>query len=335
MGLKIQLRIFSMRIVLFSHSEGREETEMIVYRELPSLITDLGFSAKTLYSVSNSISRHYRQISIPKSDGGCRELSVPDRLLKSIQKKINEKLLCLENISPYAMAYRPGGSTRLNAAQHVRKKILLKLDINKFFDHITYALVKERAFPADRYSEGNRVLLALLCTYKGVLPQGAPTSPAISNIILFSFDTAVGAYCERRGIAYTRYCDDMTFSGDFEPDKLIVVVRDELKKLGFYLNDRKTKILRSGKRLIVTGLVVNEKVRVPKEYIRNLIQELYYCKKYGLRAHMERKGITVPPEKYASQLFGRISYVLSTDTGNKTLLEYRERLIEEISGKHS
>ena len=111
---------------------------MIVYKELSSLVSDLGFSARTLYSVSNSISDHYRTTFLPKDDGGVRELSVPDPLLKSIQKQISEVLLPLEPISPYATGYRPGGSTRKNALPHVGKPLVLKLDIRHFFDNIIY-----------------------------------------------------------------------------------------------------------------------------------------------------------------------------------------------------
>ena len=303
---------------------------MIVYRELPSLVADLGLSAKTIYSVSNNIPAHYRHVQIPKAAGGFRELSVPDQLLKRIQSRIHERLLWLEEISPYATAYRPGGSPRINARQHVGKPVIMKLDINKFFDHAIYPLVKEKAFPAERYSERNRVLLALLCTYHDVLPQGAPTSPAISNIILRDFDVAVGSWCAQRKITFTRYCDDMTFSGDFKPEEVIPMVRSELKQLGFFLNERKTTIARSNQRQLVTGLVVNETVRVPADYLRDLRQELYYCKKYGLVSHMERKGITVVPEKYAAMLFGRISYVLSVDPENNELIQDREWLLATI-----
>ena len=303
---------------------------MIVYRELPSLVADLGLSAKTLYSVSNNIPAHYRHVQIPKAAGGFRELSVPDQLLKRIQSRIHERLLWLEEISPYATAYRPGGSPRINARPHVGKPVIMKLDIYKFFDHAIYPLDKEKAFPAERYSERNRVLLALLCTYHDVLPQGAPTSPAISNIILRDFDMAIGSWCAQRKITYTRYCDDMTFSGDFKPEDVIPVVKDELRKLGFFLNDRKTKVARSNQRQLVTGLVVNDKVRVPADYLRDLRQELYYCKKYGLISHMERKGMTVAPEKYAAMLLGRISYVLSVDPDNNELKKDKDYLLYTV-----
>ena len=252
---------------------------MIIYRELSSLEKDLGFSAKALYGVSYHRWKHYRKTKIPKGNGEFRELSVPDEFLKTIQRRIADRLLVYEEISPFATAYRPGGSTLVNAAPHVGKPVLLKLDIRHFFDHIIYPMVKEKAFPAERYSEANRILLSLLCIYKDALPQGAPTSPAISNIIMREFDNTVGTWCLSKGITYTRYCDDMTLSGSFAPHDVIQFVNDELGKLGLFLNDKKTVVLRDGQKKAVTGIVVNEKPNVSAAYRRKLHQELYFCQK--------------------------------------------------------
>ena len=90
--------------------------------------------------------------------------------------------------------------------------------------------------------------------YKDVLPQGAPSSPAITNLIMFSFDEHLGQWCRERNIAYTRYCDDMTFSGDFDPAEVTDFVRSELKKLGFLLNEQKTQVQRPGWQQSVTGI---------------------------------------------------------------------------------
>ena len=107
---------------------------MIVYKEFSSLVNDLGFSGGALYSVSNHINKHYRSVQISKGNGEFRQLYVPDGFLKAIQRTINEKLLSTEEISPYATAYRPGGSTKLNAYPHIGKPVLLKLDIRHFFE---------------------------------------------------------------------------------------------------------------------------------------------------------------------------------------------------------
>lgn len=298
---------------------------MIVYKELSSLVSDLGFSARTLYSVSNSISDHYRTTFLPKDDGGVRELSVPDPLLKSIQKQISEVLLPLKPISPYATGYRLGGSTRKNALPHVGKPLVLKLDIRHFFDNIIYPTVK-KAFPSDRYSEQNRILLALLCSFRDTLPQGAPTSPGISNIIMRDFDFAVGQWCDSHAISYTRYCDDMTFSGEFDPASVIAIVRNELQKTGLFLNESKTTVVHKGQKQQVTGIVVNEAAHIPNDYKRKIRQEMYFCKKYGVSAHLDHLGTKISPEAYTASMLGRVNYVLSVEPSNSEMLHYRDVL---------
>ena len=304
---------------------------MVVYKEFSSLVRDLGFSGKTLYSVSNHINKHYHPVRIPKKNGEYRQLNVPDDLLKAIQRKINNTLLQMEEISPYATAYRIGGSTRLNAYPHIGKGVLLKMDIRHFFDKLIFPLVKEKAFPVNRYSEQNRVLLTFLCTYKDALPQGAPTSSNISNIIMKDFDDKVGAWCADNGISYTRYCDDMTFSGDFDPTQVIHLVRKELRKMGLYINNKKTVIARKGQYQSVTGIVVNDKFSVPTAYKKKIKQEVYYCKKYGVESHMKNKQIEDTKEKYLLKLQGRINYVISIEPGNKVMTECKKWIIEERS----
>lgn len=111
---------------------------MIVYRELRSIEKDLGFSARTLYGLSNSLEKHYHTVYIPKSDGSKRKLSVPDLILKSVQRSIADNILTQYPVSKYAKAYKPGSSVQKNARPHIGKKKILKLDIDGFFDHILY-----------------------------------------------------------------------------------------------------------------------------------------------------------------------------------------------------
>ena len=301
---------------------------MIVYREISSLCRDLGYSARTLYSASNTIEKHYRAVELKKSNGEIRLLSVPDKFLKSIQKRIADVLLAQEPISCYARAYRVGGSTGKNARLHVGQKKLLKLDIRKFFDHITYPMVKEKVFTEEKYSEQIRILLSVLCVYIHRLPQGAPSSPVISNIIMKDFDEVVGTWCGNKGIMYTRYCDDMTFSGNFDEKEVIGYVRKELQKAGFFLNNKKTVCLHDGQRKEVTGIVVNEKVSVPADYKKKLRQEIYYINKYGLDSHIGRVNDNQDTEKYLECLSGRINYVLSVEPHNEEMRSYRKLILE-------
>lgn len=303
---------------------------MITYKELSSLTDTLGFTAHALYTASNRASKHYYKTKIPKSNGEERELTVPDDFMKSIQRKIVNKLLCYEEVSPYATAYRYGGSTIKNAKPHIGQPLILKLDIRHFFDSIIYPAIKEKAFPENKYSESNRILLALLCCHKGALPQGAPTSPVISNIIMKDFDNVVGKWCEERKIRYTRYCDDMTFSGDFIPEEAIKLVGYELKKMGFYLNGKKTTVVRDGQKKLVTGIVVNEKLNVSASYRKEIRKTVYYCKKFGIKSHMTYKNVPDDTASFLQKLLGKVNYVLSVDSGNNEMREYKEWLVTEI-----
>ncbi len=303
----------------------------IVYTELSSLESDLGVKAHTLYAVSNRLGKHYHPVRIPKADGSYRQLSVPDRLLKSIQRKILRVLLSGQEVSPYATAYRFGGGVVKNARVHVGKAQILKLDIRHFFDSIRYSTVKELVFPAGIYSEQNRVLLTMLCYYRDALPQGAPTSPAISNIILRDFDNTVGAWCAGRGIAYTRYCDDMTFSGEFDAGEVTGLVRRELARYGLRLNGAKTKVVDAHHRQTVTGIVVNCKENTAGEYRKTLRQEIYYCRKYGVKSHLQRIDSADSPERYLQRLLGRVNFVLSVSPGQAEMSGYRDWIRQQLA----
>ena len=243
---------------------------MIVYREIGSLENDLGFSLKTLYAISNNIKNHYVSVEIPKKNGELRRLSVPDEILKRVQRRISDVILSRLEISEYATAYRYGASTVKNAAAHVGKPKLLKLDILHFFDSVYYSTLRERVFTRDRFSDNVSILLSMLCYFGDKLPQGAPTSPSITNVIMREFDERIGAFCREKGISYTRYCDDMTFSGDFDEGEVIVFVKRELYGLGLFLKNRKTVVIPASRRQTVTGIVVNEKLNITKEYKKTI-----------------------------------------------------------------
>ena len=305
---------------------------MIVYKELSSIEKDLGYPAKTLYGLSNNLEQHYHNVFIPKSDGTKRKLSVPDLILKSVQRAIADNILAHYPVSKYATAYKVGSSVQKNARPHVKKEKILKLDIEGFFDNIIYSKVKDIVFYEEKYSEPIRILLTMLCYYRESLPQGAPTSPAITNIMMYDFDERIGAYCSERGIAYTRYCDDMTFSGAFDEKEVIAIVKAELQKLGLFLKNRKTAIINNTKRQTVTGIVVNEKINLTKEYKKKIRQEVYYIKRFGIDSHLKKIGI-LEKKRYIGSLLGRIAFVLQTIPKDDEFLEYKNLLQTYIKGE--
>ncbi|MBO5354829.1 MAG: RNA-directed DNA polymerase [Clostridia bacterium] len=298
---------------------------MIIYKELSSIEKVLAYPAKTLYGLSNNLEKHYHTVFVPKSDGSKRKLSVPDLILKNVQRSIADHILAYYPISRYATAYKVGSSIQKNARPHVNKKKILKLDIEGFFDNILYSRVKDVVFYEEKYSEPIRILLTMLCYYQESLPQGAPTSPAITNIIMYDFDEKIGAYCTEKGVSYTRYCDDMTFSGDFDEKEVIALVTSELQKLGLFLKNRKTVVIKNTKRQTVTGIVVNEKINLVKEYKKKIRQQMYYIKKFGIESHAEHLGIT-DVFGYLSSLKGQVAFVLQTCTQNAEFKGYQEFL---------
>ncbi len=274
---------------------------------------------------------NYHKVVIPrKGSKKDRVLCVPNGYLKAVQRRILGLCLYKLPVSQYATAYRKGFSLLDNASPHTGKEYVVKLDISGFFDSIdedmVYSVMKRFRFSVPATS-----LLTHLCVYNGVLPQGAPTSPYIANLVMKHFDEQLGRWCLKHGITYTRYCDDMTFSGTREAVKatqLIPEVRKRLSRQGFILNDKKTVVVgRSGQQR-VTGIVVNEKPQVPREIRRAIRQEVYYCTKFGVKESLARRGSSETPQQYLSSLLGRIGFALQTDRSNTEMQEYYSRIKE-------
>lgn len=285
-----------------------------------------------LYRLSNQTWKYYRVKRIPKRDGGFRELRVPEGLLRMVQRNILHHVLDGRTISPYACAYRKGLSLCDNAMPHLRSSQILKLDIRHFYDDILFPSVYRCAFPGELFPPAAATLLTNLCCYQDRLPQGAPTSPAISNLVMKPFDDSMGEWCAVRNISYTRYCDDMTFSGTFCVKEVYGKVRSFLEAMGFYLNSSKTKLLNAGQRQMVTGIVVNEKLQVPRTLRRQIRQELYYCKKFGVVEHLRhqqnKNACVQEPEEFLITLLGRIQFVLQVNPQDLEFMEYRKVCIQ-------
>lgn len=290
-----------------------------------------------LYALSNTADQHYYSCTIPKANGRSRQLKIPDWLLKSVQRQLLHN--CLEQlpVSPYAQAYRRGAGVKNNAAVHLGQKQVLNLDIQDFFGSIDFAMVYRWAFPGRYYPPEIRGLLTSLCCYKGYLPQGAPTSPAISNLVMKDFDEAIGRFCAQEGIAYTRYCDDLTFSGEFDAGRLKKRVAGYLQTKGFALNRAKTRIASRHQQQLVTGVVVNQKLQTTRNYRRSLRQELYYCRKWGFAEHLRYKQDEIyltmgesGTRRYVQSLLGKVNYVLQINPQDEAFQEAAIWLKEAI-----
>lgn len=283
---------------------------------------------KLLYTISNHAEKHYKVFKIPKRNGTYRTIYEPDYTLKNIQRNILNNILSERITSPYAKAYKKGLNLSDNAKPHLQKKIILKLDIKDFFPSIDFLKVYKKVFPRNIYPEAVASLLTNLVTYNNFLPQGAPTSSYISNLVLRSFDFRIGGYCENKNISYTRYCDDMTFSGDFNHKEVIDFVKKALITEGFVLNKQKIKIIKPNKSQIVTGIVCNTKLSVPRLYKNNIRQKMYYINKYGLDNHLNHTKCLDDKNTYLHKLYGQILFVLQIEPTNQEFLNYKEKLLK-------
>lgn len=282
---------------------------------------------RRLYILSNNIEHYYKKYEISKRNGGKRIICEPNYVLKKVQRNILDNVLSGFKISKYAMAYVKGKSVKDNANMHVNKKLILKLDIKDFFNNISFMDVYNKVFLEEYFPKQARTVLTYLCTYNEFLPQGAPTSSYISNLIMQDFDEKIGLFCEKNNISYTRYSDDMTFSGDFNVKMVIFKVKDELKKMGMQLNYDKIHVIYSNMSQQVTGITVNEKPQVLKVKRRKIRQEVYYIKKYGLYSHLKR--INVKDEfSYLRSLLGKINFVLMVNSEDLEFFKYREFILK-------
>lgn len=283
---------------------------------------------KLLYTISNHAEKHYKVFKIPKRNGGYRTIYEPDYTLKSIQRNILNNVLNERITSSHAKAYKKGLSLVDNATPHINKKVILKLDIKDFFPSIDFLKVYKKAFPRNIYPEAVASLLTNLTTYNNFLPQGTPTSSYISNLVLRSFDIKVGNFCEDRNISYTRYCDDMTFSGSFDTKEVITFVKNALYKEGFILNKQKIKIIKPNKAQIVTGIVCNEKLSIPRPYKKAIRQSMYYINKYGLDNHLKHIKSLDDKTTYLNKLYGQVLFVLQIEKNDSEFLNYKNTLIK-------
>ncbi|MBR1531112.1 MAG: retron St85 family RNA-directed DNA polymerase [Eubacterium sp.] len=300
------------------------------------LESTFNMSKRELYYVSNNIGKHYKKIIIKKKSGENRTLYAPDKKLKYIHRIILKEFLSDYKISACATAYHKGAQLVDNALPHINKKYLLKLDIKDFFPSIMFGRVYKLFY--SKFPEEYAKLFAELCCYDDCLVQGAPTSPAVSNIVMLNFDNELEAWCKSNFISYTRYCDDITLSSDEPLVSAYHYVKKLLNKNGFEVNKKKTRFIKHTHGQYVTGIVVNEHLQVTREYRRKLRQDLYYLYKFGARDVILKNklddyilGKTTLNAKYMQSLMGRINFVLQVDPDNKEFKEEKTKLINYMN----
>ncbi len=270
---------------------------------------------------------HYHRFEINKKTGGVRCISAPKAALARAQRWVLDHILSKLEVEPEAHGFVPGRSIVSNAAPHAGRAVVVNLDLKDFFPGITFRRVKG-LFQALGYSEHVATVLGLLCTEpprvkaevdgkvyhvalgERVLPQGACTSPAITNALCRRLDRRLSGLAARHGYTYTRYADDLTFSGDNgrAVGRVLRSVRSILQAEGFTEHPRKTKVMRRARRQEVTGVTVNARPTVSRKEVRRLRAILHNAARDGL----EKQNRDGRPN-FAAYLRGRVEFVCMVD----------------------
>jgi RNA-directed DNA polymerase len=284
----------------------------------------LGYRANYVRKITNSPEHFYRVFSVAKKAGGERLISEPLPSLKEIQRWILDEILRHIPLSGYAKAFREKRSIRDNAYFHVDRNLVLSIDIKDFFNNLRHPKVFG-VFLNLGYSTAVANMLTRLCTLKSSLPQGAPTSPALSNILMRRVDSRIAGFTRNKGIFYTRYADDMTFSGDFPPGMIIKFVQKVLHDENLEINQNKTRTRRPGQQQKVTGIIVNKKMQAPRSTRRELRQKMYYINKYGFDSHLRQTENS--KANHIRHLLGVANFILSVNPKDLEVQGYYEQLI--------
>jgi len=246
-------------------------SDMSIFPNLLQLAEDFNLRARHTYG--SQFAGHYQTYHRPKQSGGRRLVAVPSAGLKFTQRTLLRAMFDGAKVHPSAHGFVREHNVATNARPHVGRRVVVNVDIRDFFGSTRYQHIIGacRAAIGPDASPRAVTFLAELCSFNGALPTGAPTSPAIANLVLRKLDAALDTAARRRGVNYTRYADDITFSSDTDDAvELIPFVEHLLGELALELDERKTHVYRKGRRQEVTGLVVNEKASVNRTYRRRL-----------------------------------------------------------------
>ena len=226
------------------------------------------------YSISDYIVHR-----IPKRSGGVRVLHEPKPELKALQKSVLRWLQARGlGGGKRSHAFERGRSIATHARLHVGRKVVVRLDLKDFFGSTTAYMVRNALVHEGLSSEQAQEIVDICCL-DGSLPAGAPCSPLLANVAAKRMDLRLAALAESRKATYSRYADDETFSSDEgDLNGLIPAVDAIVSDCGYRLNRKKTLVMRSGHRQLVTGLVVNKGLNAPRELRRNLRAQLHGLK---------------------------------------------------------
>lgn len=264
---------------------------------------------------------YYHKFEIPKKSGGTRTITAPCGDLKKLLKVVSYALKDLYLFIPSSvMGFVDGCSVATNATAHTGRAYVLNIDLKDFFPSIKRRMVISSL--RNLYADDDVAkLIARLCTLspedggEDNLPQGAPTSPILSNIVCMALDCRLSVLAQRYSLTYTRYADDITFSSDHnvyrEDGSFWKTLQNIIVNCGFTINDKKTRLLRPWQRQEVTGVTVNNKCNISRKYIKNLRAELH---------QMQYRQVSM---KEWVRVMGKVNYVRMVRSGPGKPIDYR------------
>ncbi len=261
----------------------------------------------------------YYHFSIPKPNGGEREIEAPELQLKDLQRQLNHYLQRVyylhQSEASYGFVIRVIGSKNVknictNAEKHLGCKYLLNADFDDFFHQITTEDIAKifRQYPF-RFDSYTAHTLARICTYKGRLPMGAPTSPVLSNFYTLPLDNDITAWANQHQITYTRFVDDLSFSSKDKPftQEDYIDIQSISQKYHLILGEDKTRFFGQEDTKIVTGLVLNETVDIVPEFYAELDKDIR-----RLQAVIEVNqisGTTMKFKHFKQEIMGKIAFI--------------------------
>ncbi|HCK84188.1 MAG TPA: RNA-dependent DNA polymerase, partial [Hyphomonadaceae bacterium] len=293
----------------------------------------VGKLARALYRSADE--ERYVRFEIAKRSGGMRPISAPVGLTRELQTRLAPVMQARYSAHPAAQGFIKERSILTNARVHVGQRLVLNVDLEDFFPSVNFGRVRG-LFMAEPFKLGPAAasVFAQLCTYKNGLPQGAPTSPALSNFIAADLDRRLARLARESNVRYTRYADDITFSSNQQslPQTLIVhaqggdghgvAVAETLERAitasGFNINHKKVRLQTRHQRQSVTGLQVNSRANVSRERIRRVRGMLHAWEKFGLPAaardhFLKHRGMLRPPKDppraFRNVVYGQLAFI--------------------------
>ena len=278
---------------------------------------------------------HYSYFLMKKKSGGYRRIIAPHKNIKFLQDWIKLNILDKLQVHSACTGFTKKKSIVDNAKQHLNSHTILNIDLENFFETVTerrvFGIFKKIGFHPNLAVEFAKICTGYLPEEEfekladnvkkhfedysnlpePVLVQGAPTSPTLSNLACLHLDYRFTNLSNKLGINYTRYADDMTFSGDTKNLPSITLCKKIIEEENFKINWSKKGVYKKGHRQIVTGLLINGSIRIPKKFKKEIFRHLYFCKKFGPSKHFE----LVAPDKayYREWLIGKILFVNSVE----------------------